>query len=619
MVVAVAAAVAAMTTQHRQQHRQQHRPKQQQKQQQQQTQKQQQQQQPYSVLPPEQSLPNSNKSDNSNDNATVTTIDNHSDPTSRWNDPNGLPAVEVLLEGGQVIVPFDESSRSSLDGHGDVAPDNHNDNTNNNNNNKSNSNSGQKNEKKKKNGPPWWQHHRIKELYTSSDYWSLYIGLLTFGLALEATFVGVSLGRTSQTVPLPLEWDRRPTDAFADRYLLVGLPLLGILLCTLYSVSLVFMNVVTTWRELGRRWLGFAFVYVIAITSLFLGRQDFCREHGLGYAVFSIVIGLIVGNLCRLPSCVVDVAKDGEFFIKCSLVLLAVELETLVKVGRPAILVAWVGSPITVAAGFYIGTRLFHCNDSLSMLIAVGASWCGASAISAVAPIVNADPADVALSISVVAFGALIFTFVQAYLAIWLDLPDDVAGAWIGASVDQTGNVLVSAAIVSPAAAEIAGIVKMVLNAALGVMASVIACYWSSRRSAVNATTTESAVVVGAGDDGDAGASTDHHRKNKLTLVSLWDKFPKFTLGFVITSIILTITLKYIPDGCDEALELPKAISALNQWWFAVAFSGIGLTTNLRTLATKAVSSGIVQVYLLANLIDILVALGLAYLAYDIL
>jgi hypothetical protein len=56
---------------------------------------------------------------------------------------------------------------------------------------------------------------------------------------------------------------------------------------------------------------------------------------------------------------------------------------------------------------------------------------------------------------------------------------------------------------------------------------------------------------VGAGDDAAAGTSDgDNHPKNKFTLLSLWDKFPKFTLGFVIASIILTVTLIYIPDEC---------------------------------------------------------------------
>jgi uncharacterized membrane protein YadS len=159
-------------------------------------------------------------------------------------------------------------------------------------------------------------------------------------------------------------------------------------------------------------------------------------------------------------------------------------------------------------------------------------------------------------------------------------------------SVDQTGNVIVSAAIISEEATEVAGIVKMVLNASLGVMASVIACYWNSHRS----------------DD-------DDQTQKQFRCSLLWDKFPKFTLGFVITSSILTGIMHGVRGTLEED-ALPKAVAAMNKWWFAISFVGIGITTNIKTVFEKAWKSGVIQVYLLANAVDILLALGLSYLAY---
>merc|ERR1712157_528865 len=138
----------------------------------------------------------------------------------------------------------------------------------------------------------------------------------------------------------------------------------------------------------------------------------------------------------------------------------------------------------------------------ISLLIAVGSTWCGASAISAVASIIGSSNAEISLSISVVAFFTVIFTFVQAYVAIGVGMPDEVAGAWIGASVDQTGNVIASAAIISEEATEIAGIVKIVLNSGLGILATVIAFWWQSKQ------------------DRDA-------EKKKFSALFIWDKFPK--------------------------------------------------------------------------------------------
>lgn len=173
-------------------------------------------------------------------------------------------------------------------------------------------------------------------------------------------------------------------------------------------------------------------------------------------------------------------------------------------------------------------------------------------------------------------------------------LTDCVAFLLPTSSVDQTGNVIVSAAIISEEATEVAGIVKMVLNAGLGVMASVVACYWYSR------------------------PSDDDSEKKQFHWIMLWDKFPKFTLGFIITSVILTGTMQGVRGTLEEE-ALPRAISTMNKWWFAIAFVGIGITTNIKKLFEKAWSSGIIQVYLLANTIDVLLALGLSYLAYGLI
>lgn len=424
-------------------------------------------------------------------------------------------------------------------------------------------------------------HPRLVQLYTTADWWSLWIGLLTFGFGLLVVF----LNSDDYSVPQPEPWQNNPLDAW-NVYNLVGVPILVLVLGSLYLVSLQCMGKLK--GNVRPYIVGFVVMAFLATIAFWVGRNDWCSRHGLGYAVWSIVIGMTITNVHEIPM-LEKAAKDGEFFIKCSLGLLAVQLNVLVDVGGPGMIVAWIGSPIAVIVGYLVGTRLFHCPNASALLISVGACWCGASAMSAVAPILHVPSEDLSLSISVVAFFTILFTFAQPYLAIYTGIPDDVAGAWIGGSVDQTGNVVVSAAIISDEATEVAGIVKMVLNASLGVMASVVACFWSSR--------------------------SEESSEKGFKLIMLWDKFPKFTLGFIITSAVLTVLMENVEDE-ETRKALPRAISTLNRWWFAIAFVGIGLTTNVRKLWEKAITSGIVQVYLFANTIDILLALGLAYLAY---
>lgn len=444
----------------------------------------------------------------------------------------------------------------------------------------------------------WCDHPRVKQLYTTADWWSLWIGLATFLIAIMVVFaVPYEQGsdRVKYVMPQPMKWKTNPLDAW-DVYNFVGTILLLLIFGAMYILSCKLMGKLDKKEPSGLTYkylIGFATMATLATVSFWIGRNEWCANHGLGYAVFAIILGMAVTNSPLGP--MVDetlafTAKDGEFFIKCSLVLLAVQLDALLQVGVPGIAVAWIGSPLAIIIGYIIGTRYMKCEDSLALLTCVGASWCGASAISAVAPIVSAKSEDVSLAISVVAFFTLGFTFIQPYFAMGVGMNESVAGAWIGASVDQTGNVIVSAAIISDEATEVAGIIKMVLNSGLGIMASIIACWWNSR-------------------------NVEGEEKKPFSLVMLWDKFPKFTIGFLITSAVLTGAMLRL-EGTAQGDALPRAVSTLNKWWFAIAFVGIGLTTNIRKLWDGAVKSGIIQVYLIANAIDIALALGLAYLLF---
>merc|ERR1712032_625834 len=202
------------------------------------------------------------------------------------------------------------------------------------------------------------------------------------------------------------------------------------------------------------------------------------------------------------------------------------------------------------------------------------------------------------------AFFTIAFTFIQPYFAIGVGMPDNVAGSWIGGSVDQTGNVVVSAAIISDEAMEVASVVKIVLNAGLGIICTIIAFWWEWKKQK-KATKQRSADGTDLVENGQAGSAT----KSNATILFLWDKFPKFILGFIICSGILTAVVPNV----DEGPALKKSISSLNKWWFAIAFVGIGIGTDIRKLWEGAVKSGIVKLYLVANALDMLFALGLSY------
>lgn len=431
---------------------------------------------------------------------------------------------------------------------------------------------------------------RWKQMITTDDWWTMWIGLICFFAAVAITFiVPFELGsmRLKYVIPQPIKWNSNPLEAW-DVYNIVGTCSLLLFFLSLYLIAkLATGNLSKESYVVFAK--GFFGVAVLAILAFWLGEQSWCKQNGFGYAIWSIVFGIVLGNSPltaedRLKT-VKTVAKDGEFFIKCSLVLLAVQFKILGQLGLQAIFVAWVESPITLLLSFFIGRKLFGMEIGPTLLIATGATWCGASAISVIASVINAPNKDVVLSIGIVAAGTVIFTFVQPYFAILVGMNERVAGAWIGASVDQTGNVIASAAIISDEATEIAGIVKIVLNSALGLLATIVAFMWQSYQLRLG--------------------NQDEDSKKGFSWLYLWDKFPKFVLGYLISSTMLTLL---VVEGTANGDALPIAVKSMSKWWFSLAFCGIGINTNLKELYESTRSSGIIKLYLVANTIDIVLA-----------
>jgi uncharacterized membrane protein YadS len=141
------------------------------------------------------------------------------------------------------------------------------------------------------------------------------------------------------------------------------------------------------------------------------------------------------------------------------------------------------------------------------------------------------------------------------YLAAWMDLSQEVTGAWLGGSIDTTGAVVASGSLVGEEALKISTIVKFSQNVLLGIAAFAISIYWTYSHSK-SATHTE-----------------------KPTLKVIWQRFPKFVIGFIFASLLFSFVIN--PDQVNSVKGELKSIQGL---WFALAFTSIGLETNFKEL-----------------------------------
>ena len=100
----------------------------------------------------------------------------------------------------------------------------------------------------------------------------------------------------------------------------------------------------------------------------------------------------------------------------------------------------------------------------------------------------------------------------------------------------------------------------------------------------------------------------------------IWTRFPKFVLGFAAASIIFTIIYQLLGSELGQAIISDGALrgwaNPLRAWFFAMAFTSIGLATNFRELAKYFAGGKILYHYIFTQGLNIVLTLIVAWLMF---
>jgi uncharacterized integral membrane protein (TIGR00698 family) len=268
------------------------------------------------------------------------------------------------------------------------------------------------------------------------------------------------------------------------------------------------------------------------------------------YVLWAILLGLLIANTVGVPEIFRTGVATYEFWLKAGIVLLGSRflLGDILKLGGVSLLLVAIEITGAIAFMTFLG-RVFKLKPKLITLLAVGSAVCGVSAIIATKGAIEADDEDSSFSIAaILALGALaLFTF--PLIGHYLHLGDRAYGIWAGLAVDNTAEATAAGALYSDAAGKLAVLVKSTRNAMIGFVVLAYAIYWASQGQAK---------AVG----------------NKAAF--LWQKFPKFVLGFLFISVLAT----YQFFSKDQVGSLAN----LSRWAFLLTFAGVGLRTNFRDM-----------------------------------
>ena len=456
----------------------------------------------------------------------------------------------------------------------------------------------------------------------NEDWLAVCLGLFLFALSLATFFGGDALGWAVTTSV----WTN-PAKALAPAskgYALSGIT--SLVLTYLFLLAVTTLGARALRLDLGRFMQGFTAVFCAAYLSWICGSWAYIAAtpdkraafhigwsmnltNEAGYIV-ALLLGLFVGNFFPGLARWMKEAIRPELYIKTAIVILggflgitaAEQLGLATSVmfrGVCAIIEAYL---IYWAVVYYVARRYFKFSREWAAPLASGISICGVSAAIATGSAIRARPVVPVMVSSLVVIFAVMELLLLPFLAqTFLSHQPMVAGAWMGLAVKTDGAAVTSGAVTdalirAKALAEygiqykpgwIMGVtttVKVFIDVFIGIWAFILAWIWA--------------------------AKIDPQKGEKVKAIEIWQRFPKFVLGYLATfAIILAV-------GLLAPALVPKAKAAMNQAnvfraiFFVMTFFTIGVVSDFRRLWQEGIGR-LALVYVLC-LFGFIIWIGLA-------
>ena len=368
---------------------------------------------------------------------------------------------------------------------------------------------------------------------------------------------------STQTIPMPIAAHTTPSPAAPSDAPLKPVSVVGML----PGIALLF----------GIGLLGKLLEHLFTV----LRTQHHLRLPQIEYVLWAIILGLIVSNSFGVARIFRSGIATYELWLKLGIVLVGARflLQDVLHIGGLSLLLVAIELVLSLSVMTLLG-RIFKLPPKLTSLLAIGSSICGVTAIMAAQGAIDPDEEDTSTAIAAILTLGAIALFTFPAIGHLLHLGQQAYGMWAGLAVDNTAESVVTGALYGQDAGRWAILAKTARSSFIGFVVLGYAIYWASQGKA--------AVV--------------EHKA-----LFLWQKFPKFILGFLAISFFATA-------GFFTKGQL-DSISNLSRWAFLPAFAGVGLRTNLKDLVGQGWRPLVVGI--LGEIFIALITLGLVFWSYN--
>jgi uncharacterized integral membrane protein (TIGR00698 family) len=299
--------------------------------------------------------------------------------------------------------------------------------------------------------------------------------------------------------------------------------------------------------------LGFPVVYALSWLAQLVAGNAVVSGWGFEYVIFALALGLVISNFIGVPAWLKEAART-EYYIKTGLVILGAGMlfSDLARGGLLGILQAVFVVVAVWFVCFWLARRL-RVDDELATMMATAVSICGVSAAIAACGAIQGDRKKLSYVTSLVLIVAAPMIVLMPQIVMAFGIPEVVGGAWLGGTLDTSGSVVAAGEVIGERARNAGVVVKLSQNVLIGVAAFVLTIWWSLR---------------------------DPSRADRPSAAVIWERAPKFVLGFLAASLVFSFLL-----GASLVADTKGLLAGVRTMWFALAFVSIGLETRFSELA----------------------------------
>ncbi len=280
--------------------------------------------------------------------------------------------------------------------------------------------------------------------------------------------------------------------------------------------------------------------------------------------LIAILLGILMGNaFTPRPGMMVGLDFTQQYILKLGIIFLGIRLSfaDFIKFGSVAIpLVIFCILGVLILIKLLI--KKVPISSKMSYLIAIGTSVCGATAIVATAPVINAKKTEVAYAIANITLFGVIAMLVYPYFAEWyFDNNALEAGLFLGTSIHETSQVAAAGLIYdqqfnNPETLDVATVTKLIRNTFLVILIPLFAFLYN--RGEFN--------------------------EQKYSILSI---FPYFVIGFIGMIIVRNLGDELFLPETDNFYVWSRFIEYLKilaTVFLTMAMAAVGISINLGEL-----------------------------------